>query len=164
MRVQTYQNVFYAYVICILEIYCILETTCTQGRFHVINQVLMGLSQEKKICGASQCPQKPQQSGSLNTTFYVTYAGKNYFLKSKDLEQENWGERYCLQELLYLFLNHSLVPAYTPNSTLIYCKTFHLKEVITYNSYLLLGKQVLMKYICTFNVSPKIIRICCRMY
>lgn len=51
----------------------------------MINLVLMGLSQEEKTCGASQCPQKPQQSGSPNTVFYVTYAGKISFLESKYL-------------------------------------------------------------------------------
>lgn len=51
----------------------------------------MGLSQEEKICGASQCLQKPQKSGSLNTTFYVTYAGKKLFSEKQRFGIEELG-------------------------------------------------------------------------
>lgn len=98
-----------------------------KDRFKVIDLVLTGLSEVEKSHRWSWCVQKQHWSTSPITLFCFSCSKffSFFFFGEKTFEMgEGEMGRHYVQELLYQFLDHSVVLMHTTNSTYIYLKFF----------------------------------------
>lgn len=99
-----------------------------EDRFNVINLVLTGLSYEKITGKLSVC--KSSIKVQVLSLYSVSHARNLFFFffsgeQTFEMGGEGEGMGRCyIQELLYQFLNHSVVVVHITNSTYMYLKIF----------------------------------------